>query len=95
MSLPTHPSTDVVAAPRTGLATAALVTGIVGVVLAFLLGWVGSLVGIAALVLALVSRRQVPGSAKPGLVLGIIAIVLGIVMTVVAGVVLAALGLTA
>ena len=74
------------------LATAALVVGIVAVVLALFTGWIGSLLGVVAVVLAVLARRQVARSATAGLVLGIVAVVLGVVVTVAGALLLASVG---
>jgi hypothetical protein len=68
-----------------GLAIAALVTGIVGVVFAFLLPIVGLVLGIVSTVLGAVARRSTrSGKATAGLVLGIAAIVVSIANMVIA-----------
>jgi len=71
-----------------GLATASLVVGIVGVCLALLLGCIpffgpglGSLLGIAAIVLGVVAMGQGPASAgrgRAGLILGVVAVIIAI-----------------
>jgi heme/copper-type cytochrome/quinol oxidase subunit 2 len=71
---------------KNGLATASLVTGIVGVVFAFLFSIVGLVLGIVATALGFSARRggAVNGKTTAGIVLGIVAIVVAIVMMVIA-----------
>ena len=68
-----------------GLAVASLVTGIVGVVFAFLFAIVGLVLGIVSTALGAVARRRTrSGKATAGLVLGIVAIVVSIANMVIA-----------
>ena len=71
---------------RNGLATASLVTGIVGVVFAFLLAIVGLILGVVATALGASARRSGvrDGKTTAGLVLGIVAIVVAIANMVIA-----------
>ena len=68
-----------------GLAIASLVTGIVGVVFAFLFAIVGLALGVVSAAMGGVARRSTrSGQATAGLVLGVVAIVLAIVNMVIA-----------
>jgi hypothetical protein len=68
-----------------GLAVAALVTGIVGVVFAWLFAVVGLALGVVAVSLGAVARRNGgrTGQATAGLVLGAVAIISAIVNMVI------------
>lgn len=77
---------------KNGMATAAMVLGIISIVLG-LFGWLGILVGIVAVILAVVAKNQIKadpsmagsaGQAKGGLIMGIIGIALGIIITILA-----------
>lgn len=72
--------------PGKGKATAALVLGIIGVIGAFLMPFVGLICSIIALVMASQAKRQgyIGGAAKAGKILGIIGLVLAIVFFVLA-----------
>ena len=77
--------------PGRGKATAALVLGIVGLILAFLMPFAGLICSIVAVVVSGKARREgyVGGSEKAGRILGIIGIVLSaliIALAIVAGV---------
>lgn len=72
-----------------GLALAGLIVSIVGLVL-FFTGWLGALIGVVGLILSIIGRRQIAargdrgrGLATGGIIVGIVAIVLGIVYTIV------------
>jgi hypothetical protein len=71
---------------QNGLATASLVTGIVGVVFAFLFAIVGLILGVVSTALGASARRGGArnGKTTAGLVLGVVAIVLAIVNMVIA-----------
>ncbi len=80
-----HPTTPATRSGQSGLAIASLVTGIVGVVFAFLFAIVGLALGVVSAALGAVARRNSPsGKATAGLVLGVVAIVLAIVNMVIA-----------
>ena len=70
------------------MAIAALVLGIIGVVLSIFggaYGWVGSICGIIAIILGAVGMKKDDpnkGKAKAGLILGIISLVIGIIVSV-------------
>jgi hypothetical protein len=84
MSTESNPTTT--RSGSTGLATAALVTGIVGAVLAWLIAIVGLVLGVIALVLGLVARRNghTGGQATAGVVLGALAVVMAVINMVIA-----------
>ena len=71
---------------QNGLAVASLVTGIVGVVFAWLVAIVGLALGVVAVALGGVARRNAgpSGQATAGIVTGLIAIVCAIVSMVIA-----------
>jgi heme/copper-type cytochrome/quinol oxidase subunit 2 len=71
---------------QNGLATASLVTGIVGVVFAFLFSIVGLVLGVVATALGGTARTKGArdGRTTAGLVLGVVAIVVSVVMMVIA-----------
>jgi hypothetical protein len=80
------------ATKKNGMATAALVLGIISIVLG-LFGWLGIITGIVAIILAVVAKNQIKadpsmagsaGQAKGGLIMGIIGAALGIVITILA-----------
>lgn len=65
---------------KNGMATAAMVLGIISIVLG-LFGWLGILTGLVAVILAVVAKNQIKadpsmsgsaGQAKGGLIMGII-----------------------
>lgn len=77
---------------KNGMATAAMVLGIISIVLG-LFGWLGIITGIVAVILAVVAKSQIKadpsmagsaGAAKGGLIMGIIGIALGIIITILA-----------
>ncbi|MDG1333528.1 MAG: DUF4190 domain-containing protein [Crocinitomicaceae bacterium] len=77
---------------KNGMATAAMVLGIISLAL-FWTGWIGLLVGIVAIILAVVAKNQIKadpsmagseGQAKGGLIMGIIGVVLALVMIIIA-----------
>lgn len=77
------------------LGLTSLILGIVGVVFSFLVSFVGLLLGVAAIVLAVLSRKREPagrGMALGGLITGIVAVVLAIALIIIAIVALSALG---
>lgn len=68
-----------------GKSVASLVLGIIGVVLGFLglWGWTGAILGIIGLILGVLGRKENPtGMATAGIVLSIIAVALGLIMTI-------------
>ena len=71
---------------KNGLATASLVTGIVGVVFSFLIAIVGLILGVVATALGFAARSGGArnGKTTAGIVLGIVAVVVAIVMMVIA-----------
>lgn len=67
--------------PKNGLAIASLVLGIVGLVFSVIpgLSLIGASLGVVGLILAIVANKKgKSGAAKAGLILSIIAIVLGV-----------------
>ena len=77
------------AQPNNTLGLIAMITGIVGIVLAICCSFLGVIVGAAAVVLGFLGRKKVQegqanndGQAKAGLICGIVAVVLGIVMII-------------
>ena len=77
---------------KNGMATAAMVLGIISIVLG-LFGWLGIITGLVAVILAVVAKNQIKaepsmagsaGAAKGGLIMGIIGIALGIIITILA-----------
>lgn len=77
---------------KNGMATAAMVLGIISLAL-FWTGWLGLIVGIVAIILAIVANNQIKadpsmagsaGQAKGGMIMGIIGVVLSIVIIVIA-----------
>lgn len=67
------------------MAVASLVLGIIGLVFAFIpaVGWVGAILGIVGIILGVLGRKSQPekkGMAIAGLVMSIIAVVLGAIM---------------
>ena len=81
-----QPTSPAAQGSRSGLATASLVTGIVGVVCAFLIAIVGLIFGVVATALGVSARRSGvrDGKTTAGIVLGIVAVVVSIVMMVIA-----------
>jgi Domain of unknown function (DUF4190) len=80
-----HSTTPATQSGQHGLAIASLVTGIVGVVFAFLFAIIGLALGVVSVALGAVARRNSPsGKATAGLVLGAVAVVLAIVNMVIA-----------
>ena len=79
-------STPSVQGGQNGMAVASLVTGIVGVVCAFLIAIVGLILGVVSVSLGGVARRNGDRSGKTtaGIVLGVVAIVAAIVNMVIA-----------
>ncbi|HEX3811331.1 MAG TPA: hypothetical protein VHX59_00685 [Mycobacteriales bacterium] len=67
---------------RSKYAVAAIALGIIGVVLAFLIPFLGWILGALAIVFGVISR---PSWSKAGVTLGIVAIVVGVAMTLVYG----------
>lgn len=76
---------------KNGMATAAMVLGIISLAL-FWTVWLGLIVGVVAIILAVVAKNQIKadpsmagsaGAAKGGLIMGIIGVVLAIVMVVI------------
>lgn len=72
-----------------GLALAGFIVSLVGLVL-FFFGWIGALIGLVGLILSIIGRRQIAargergrGLATAGIIIGAVAVVLGIVYTVV------------
>lgn len=89
------------AAPRNGLGTAALVLGIIGLVLAItvVLFWLGGVLGLVAIILGILGMGRAKrgeatnrGVAIGGLVTGILALVGAIVIGVVTAVLVSAVG---
>jgi hypothetical protein len=82
----TQPHTTTRSGTQNGLAVAALVTGIVGAVFAWLFAVVGLALGVVAVALGAVARRNGAGTgqATTGLWIGIAAIVMAIVNMVIA-----------
>ncbi len=75
---------------KNGMATAAMVLGIISIVLGFF-GLLGIITGIVAIILAVVAKNQIKadpsmagsaGAAKGGLIMGIIGTAIGIIMIV-------------
>jgi hypothetical protein len=69
------------------MATAALVLGIIAVVLSLFGpgGWIGSVCGVLAIILGAIAMKNDDGKkklAKAGLILGIVALTLGIIVTI-------------
>lgn len=64
------------------MAVASLVLGICSIVFDFILWWLGLILGIVGLILAILARKQNPadGKATGGLVCSIIGLALGLVM---------------
>jgi hypothetical protein len=92
---PTYPPQATGGNARNGMAVAALVLGIVGIVMAFFITYLGIILGVIAIVLAVVARRRgeaVPGRGRglimTGLILGILAVVISIVEIIIAAVIL-------
>ena len=78
--------------PSNGMGTAALVLGIIAVILAVLLAPLGLLLGIVAAVLGFLGRKKVArreatnrGQATAGLVLGLVAFLIGAIFTALVG----------
>ena len=78
--------------PSNGMGLAALVVGVVAVILAVLVFPLGILAGIVALVLGIIGRKRVSrreatngGQATAGIVTGVLAIVIGGVLTAIVG----------
>jgi hypothetical protein len=77
-------------AERPGKTTAALVLGIVGVIASFFIPILGIILGVLAIVFgtqmrkALANGRPGHGQATAGFILGIIAVVLGVIVWIVA-----------
>lgn len=71
------------------MATAALVLGIVSVVVCFIpsVNWLGSICGVLAIIFGALVIKKAPddqkGRAKAGLVLGIVAVAIGIIATII------------
>ena len=80
------------AAPATnggnGLAIGSLVLGIVGVVVGFFVAFVGIIAGVVGLILGIIARRRGlnRGMVLAGIILSAIAIVIGIIGIILAGV---------
>jgi len=78
------------ATKKNGMATAAMVLGIISLAL-FWTVWLGLIVGVVAIILAVVAKNQIKadpsmagsaGQAKGGLIMGIIGVALAIVMVI-------------
>ena len=72
---------------RRGLAIAALITGILSLPLAFCTGYIGCFMGLAALLLGIFSKGAAPQRSVMGIlgiIFGIIAMVAGIAITILA-----------
>lgn len=68
-----------------GMAVAALVTGILGALMAWLIAIVGLILGIVAVVLGFVARRGgATGQATTGIALGALAIVMAVINMIIA-----------
>ena len=68
-----------------GKSVASLVLGIIGVVVGFFGGWawIGAILGIIGLILGVMGKKEAPSSmATAGIVLSIIAIALGLIVTI-------------
>ncbi len=68
-----------------GKSVASLVLGIIGVVVGFFGGWawIGAILGIIGLILGVLGKKEAPnGMATAGIVLSIIAIALGLIVTI-------------
>lgn len=85
---------------KNGMATAALVLGIISIPTGFM-GWLGIICGILAIIFAVVAKNKIKadpelahtaGSAKGGLITGIIGVVIGIVVIVLVLMAVAAMG---
>jgi hypothetical protein len=81
---------------KDGRATAALIVGIIGILIALLIPLVGLVLGIVATVLGAVSKRDIAargyvnaGTARAGMILGIIAIVVAVASWIIAAAILA------
>lgn len=77
---------------KNGMATAALVLGIVSIVMGFF-GWIGIICGLLAIIFAVIAKKKIKenpalasskGAATGGLVMGIIGLIIGIAITVIA-----------
>jgi len=77
---------------KNGMATAALVLGIVSIVTGFF-GWVGIICGILAIIFAIIAKKRIKenpamasskGAATGGLITGIIGLIIGIAIVVIA-----------
>ena len=88
------------ATKKNGMATAALVLGIISIPTGFM-GWLGIICGILAIIFAVVAKGKIKsdpelahtaGSAKGGMITGIIGVVIGIVVIVLVLMAVAALG---
>lgn len=75
-----------------GMATASLILGIVSIVTGFF-GWIGIICGLLAIIFAVVAKNKIKanpsmahtsGSATGGLITGIIGMLIGIAITVIA-----------
>jgi uncharacterized membrane protein (DUF106 family) len=75
-------TTETVQRGRSKYFVAAIVMGILGIVLAFLVPLLGWILGALAIIFGAVSR---PAWSKLGVTLGILAIIVGVVMTLVYG----------
>ena len=69
------------------MAVAALILGIVALVISLTgpTGWFGSLCGILAIVFGAIAQKKEPsnkGMAKAGLVMGVLALCMGIILTI-------------
>ncbi|PIE86756.1 MAG: hypothetical protein CSA03_03715 [Bacteroidetes bacterium] len=76
---------------KNGLATASMILGIISLAL-FWTVWLGLIVGVVAIILAIVAKNQIKadpsmagsaGQAKGGLIMGIVGVVLAIVMIII------------
>ncbi len=82
----TTPHTTPARTGQNGLAVASLVTGIVGAVFAWLIAFVGLALGVVAVALGAVARRNGAntGQATAGIALGALAIVMAVINMVIA-----------
>lgn len=76
------------------MAVAALVLGICSIVFDFIFVWLGLILGVVALILGAVARKQNPGNgvATGGLVCGIIGVVLAVICWVACAACIGAIG---
>lgn len=67
------------------MGVAALVLGIIGLVLSFWTGWIGALFGLVATILGAIGRKnpEKKGIATAGMVLGIITLVVSLAVVII------------